>query len=983
MASVLYLSEAEFREAVDRCCELLDPILGVDLRKTAFSFSSDKNLNRGNANGSKSNGNSSARNGHHDRPMNRSNGHGIQEKGMRFSPSLAHPVVFVTEYALAHLLINWGIVPQAMMGHGVGEYVAATIANSLSLQDALRLVCVRARLIDKVALDDRLDEEELLSQVSENDSQEFAQLLRSVDAKAPGIPYISNISAKWITPEEASDPRYWSTQRHQSRRFNQGLDTVLQMKDAILLEIGRDSAFSSRINLRRDGDSKSRMVLPTLKAEHESKSDDAFLLATVANLWLSGVEIDWSSFYSREKRHRVTLPTYPFERQRYWIDISGKRCQLTATAQATTHDSGKKSNIADWFYVHGWKQSTPFISCPGAVNHPTGLRWMVLVNDNPLALRIVSELECRGEHVARVKTGKTFSMDDVNSYTINPAKKENYDLLLNELSVNGSLPNRVVDLWGVIRPEARHSRSELVNTIIDCGVRPLLHLIQALPKKNTEKTQVFVVANGMHKITGQETFIPETAILAGCCKALNQKHQSIVCRGMDIVLPQPGSTQEDDLIENLLVELTQERSDSIVAYRGDHRWMQNVEPLKLEPAADRLSRLRFGGVYLITGGLERIGLAIAQQLARTVAAKLVLIDNFELPSRTQWEPLLREDEFVEKEVSQKIWQILAMEEMGSEVLFINAEISNVEQMQGAVAQVFERFGEIHGVFHASGVSGVADSGAEAEGPEINILTTRVMGLIVLEDVVKNIPLDFLLLMSSLRSVSGGAPGGVQSCATSSYFDTFAHALCSRKRTVLSVNSEEWYWGPEEASEAQFLEQPMRPHDEREKSGIRYEEGIDALWRVLEAGLPQVVVSTQDLRVHAKNSTSSIIHPTRETVGRVSSTGLTLHPRPQLYKAYVAPTNELERKIVEIWQDLLGIDDIGIEDSFFELGGHSLSATRLFARMRKEFQISFSLRSIFELPTVASQSEMISALTWMDKDMEFQIASGNAIEGEIA
>jgi acyl carrier protein len=176
---------------------------------------------------------------------------------------------------------------------------------------------------------------------------------------------------------------------------------------------------------------------------------------------------------------------------------------------------------------------------------------------------------------------------------------------------------------------------------------------------------------------------------------------------------------------------------------------------------------------------------------------------------------------------------------------------------------------------------------------------------------------------------------------------------------------------------------MRPHDEREKSGIRYEEGIDALWRVLEAGLPQAVVSTQDLRVHAKNSTSSIIHPTRETVGRVSSTGLTLHPRPQLYKAYVAPTNELERKIVEIWQDLLGIDDIGIEDSFFELGGHSLSATRLFARMRKEFQISFSLRSIFELPTVASQSEMISALTWMDKDMEFQIASGNAIEGEIA
>jgi acyl carrier protein len=111
-----------------------------------------------------------------------------------------------------------------------------------------------------------------------------------------------------------------------------------------------------------------------------------------------------------------------------------------------------------------------------------------------------------------------------------------------------------------------------------------------------------------------------------------------------------------------------------------------------------------------------------------------------------------------------------------------------------------------------------------------------------------------------------------------------------------------------------------------------------------------------------------------------------YPRPILGSSYRAPSNEREQKVTEIWQELLGIDQIGVQDSFFELGGHSLLATQLFSRIRKEFKVSLSLRTIFEMPTIASQSEMIAALSWTDNAsslMESEMLAGEVIvEGEI-
>jgi acyl carrier protein len=155
--------------------------------------------------------------------------------------------------------------------------------------------------------------------------------------------------------------------------------------------------------------------------------------------------------------------------------------------------------------------------------------------------------------------------------------------------------------------------------------------------------------------------------------------------------------------------------------------------------------------------------------------------------------------------------------------------------------------------------------------------------------------------------------------------------------------------------------------------------MDAMSRALEYGLPQVVVSTQDLQMHiegSKNHTvSNILKEAKNLRGSQA-----LYPRPILGSSYVAPTNDRERKIAEIWQELLGVDQIGIQDSFFELGGHSLLATQLFSRIRKEFKVSLSLRSIFEMPTIASQSEMIAALSWTDPALGLAVVE--SLDGQV-
>jgi natural product biosynthesis luciferase-like monooxygenase protein/amino acid adenylation domain-containing protein len=361
MASNLYQHEPLFRAQIDRCSSLLSPQLGLDLRSILYP------------------------------PLETS---GATEEQLR-QTALAQPALFVVEYALAQLFIALGISPQAMLGHSLGEYVAACLAGVFSLEEALELMVVRGRLMQEMEagamLAVSLSEQDVQPLLSEHIAlaaingpsrcvlagpvhevanlekhlrgqaiacqqlhtshafhtpmmnpvaERIARHLRGMRLQPPQIPFISNLTGTWITPEDATNPDYWAQQLRQPVRMAQGLETLLD-GTRVLLEVGPGRTLSQLLQQQR-AKTPEQLVLTSLRHPSEQHEDLSMLCQTLGKLWLAGVEIDWASWYRGERRRRVALPSYPFERQRYWIaPPSSARNEASPDAAAKEHGASE------------------------------------------------------------------------------------------------------------------------------------------------------------------------------------------------------------------------------------------------------------------------------------------------------------------------------------------------------------------------------------------------------------------------------------------------------------------------------------------------------------------------------------------------------------------------------------------------------------------------------------------------------------------
>jgi NADP-dependent 3-hydroxy acid dehydrogenase YdfG/acyl carrier protein len=388
-----------------------------------------------------------------------------------------------------------------------------------------------------------------------------------------------------------------------------------------------------------------------------------------------------------------------------------------------------------------------------------------------------------------------------------------------------------------------------------------------------------------------------------------------------------------------MAELRTRSSDVVVAYRGSQRWVQCIEPVRLEAIPEEKFPLRQQGVYLITGGLGGIGMALATDLASRVRARLVLMGRTALPA--------------------KIRQVKRLEELGAEVLVLEADVTDRGQMQAVISQVREHFGDLHGVIHAAGVP--AGGLIQLKTPEMaaEILAPKVKGTLVLESVLKDLPLDFLVLCSSLTAIIG-ALGQVDYCAANTFLDNFAfyHTIQQRVQTI-SINWDTWQEVGMAVNSLKLYKNTLRQHAEVEKTllqqGILPQEGIDIFRRIISyRELSQVIVSTSDILARLRRVESFQFRERQDGDGGLAPplAASIENQRPNLQTPYVAPQNETQQQIADLWQKLLGIGKIGIHDNFIDLGGHSLLGMQLITRLRETFQVDISLRTLFEEPTVA-------------------------------
>ncbi len=970
MSQGLYEAEPLFREHVDRHAELLRPVLGLDLRDALYPSPADA------------------------------------EEASRLLQQtyVTQPALFVVEHALARLWMRWGVKPSAMIGHSVGEYVAACLAGVLPADDALLLVAERGRLMQqlppgrmlavqmserevndllppglalaavntpnscvvagaaeaveefKAALAEKGLDSQLLhtshafhSEMMEPILAEFAERVGRVKLSAPRVPFVSNVTGTWITAAEATDPRYWARHLRQTVRFAAGLGELLRESERILLEVGPGHTLSGYARQHPEKN-VSQVILNSMRHPREQRTDVETLLGALGKFWLAGGTVDWQGFNADEQRRRVTLPTYPFERKRFYVEPRPAARETTTSPRAALR---KKPTVAEWFYLPSWKRVPP----PAAkhAEPDSRPRWLFMSDEHGLGAELAARLAAAGGEVATVRAGERFTKVGERDYTIDPRRKEDYRALLGALAAERLTPERVVHMWGVGGDEENDADAgEAFTRAQELGLYSLIFMTQALSENATNPApRITVVTSNAQEVSDGDVVRPERATVLAACRVIPQEHPGIACRAVDVSLPAAGGKGRARLVEQLTAELAADDTDATVAYRGRHRWAQTFEPFEPPPADAPTTRLRERGVYLITGGLSGVALTLAGHLARIARARLVLTGRAGLPERGVWDAWLAEHA-EDDEVSRRIGRVRELEALGAEALVLRADVSDEAEMRAALEEAERRFGALDGVIH-----GAALNGSDVD-KEIASLTpadcerhfrVKARGLVVLEEVLRDREVDFCLVLSSISSILGGL-GFTAYAASNIFADALVQRLNQRGRdNWLSVNWDAWNFDGETDEK-----QSRAPAD----GGlwILPHEGAEAFGRVLSTpAASQVVVSTGDLRARLElwvtAASAAAAEPER------AAAAAELHARPELPNAYVAPENELEQEVADIWQELLGIRQVGTGDNFFDLGGHSLLATMVISRLRQSFGVELQLRDIFESPTVGGLSPVVA------------------------
>ncbi|HXU32424.1 MAG TPA: SDR family NAD(P)-dependent oxidoreductase, partial [Thermoanaerobaculia bacterium] len=858
MARELYRTEAVFRERVDRCAEILRPYLGLDLRTVLYPEGEERET-------------ASPPQGIDLRAMlGRSRDVGANGAAGRDpfgQTAISQPAVFVVNYALAGLWMSWGVRPWAMIGYSLGEYVAACLSGVMTLEDALMLVARRARLIQDTEpggmlavplaeaavlprlagrlslaaingpavsvvsgpvveieeLERRLAADGIRGQrlqathafhsgLLEPIRSSVAALVRQVELREPRIPFLSNLTGSWITPSQATDPDYWAAHMCETVRFEDGLQELLR-SGCVLLEVGPGQALSSSALQRREGDDPgSRVALPSLRHRFDAQSDLAFLLATLGKLWLAGVEIDWTAFRGAERRRRIPLPTYPFERRPYWIEARRRSAVPAAWA--------KRSDLGSWFFTPAWRR-TPLPQAAETATPPVG-DWLLFADERGLGDRLAARLRSAGARVVSVRRSDRFEPLGEESYALNPAAPAEYELLFEHLQAAGRMPSDVAHLWSL---DAAGQSAAEAETLLESGFYSLLFLAQAIGNAGSSAPlRVHAVSANACDVLGGELLHPLQATLLGPFRVLPQEYPNLACRLIDVDLEGP---EWEGLTAALVDEMNAEMGDARVAYRGRYRWVERFEPSPLPPVAAGPGRLRDRGVYLITGGLGGLGLAIAEHLARTVRARLVLLSRSGDPAGA------------------KAGRIAALKELGAEVLVVACDVADAAQLAAALGMARERFGAIHGVVHAAGVPGGGLTQRKGRGQAAAVLAPKVRGTLLLDEMLRGDSLDFLVLFSSSSSLTGGL-GEADYCAANAFLDAFAHRPAGRDGTfTVAVNWGPWQWDAWQDDLLQGLpELRERIRRMRSEFGIAFSEGCEAFARILEAPHSQVAVLPQ-------------------------------------------------------------------------------------------------------------------------------------------
>ena len=810
MAASLYRSDPGFRATVDEGLSVLAPEVNEEIRAAWFAdvTSSDKD------------------------PL--------------LLPSVQLPAILIVEVAIARMWIRAGVTPEALIGHSMGENAAACIAGVIAFSDAVRLVRLRGELFDGVAaggmlsvpmdeislramLPDALDLASVnapgLAVVSGRNADlaafadsladrdincvripidiaahsrmlepilpRWESFLRGLVLRAPQIPIISNVTGEQLTDAEAMDPMYWVRHLRSTVEFAKGMARLTQDPHRVYIEVGPGKTLSTLT--KAQGTVKPDQVINSLPHADEVCDDALYLLGAMARARVAGLAVETDVLCGSDgPRRHVQLPPYPFQHRRYFIEA-----QEPSGAQAADQPIVKEPDLARWGWRPVWKRSAPDYESGAEAVAQT---WLIFTSGEETET-VAKRLRGLGHRVVSVTIGDAYARKSETEHVLCPELGlSGYTSLFQNLEADGLLPTRIVHGW--LLGSATRAGLNTFHGIQDKGFYSLLNIAKALGDLSLAAgVHITILTRSVHRVADEAVVHPDQATIFGPGLVIPREFPDVTIRLVDLESgptaipvqrrlfsrPTPENVSLSDQSDLLWEDLLAAPQSEVVAYRRGKRWTRSYSRVALDAELATQAPLRKGGVYLFTGGLGDLATALARRLAQHYQACIVLVGRADLPPQSDWKTYRRQHRT--NGITKGLDAISSIESSGGEVLYCSADVTDAVSMREALSKAIERFGRIDGVFHAAGI---VDDGLVSEktiDSIENVLAPKMLGTAVLDEVLHDINVDFLMLFSSTSTVTAPA-GQVDYVAANAYLDAYANSVASRSdRRTISL-----HWG---------------------------------------------------------------------------------------------------------------------------------------------------------------------------------------------
>lgn len=663
---------------------------------------------------------------------------------------------------------------------------------------------------------------------------------------------------------------------------------------------------------------------------------DRELLGEICGLYIKGASVGWGKLYNKGLFHTVSLPTYPFEAKRCWIDIPD-------------YNNNTDPEVAEggYYYKNIWVREelpdTPQINGCGAV--------LVFKGNHKLSGELTAGLNENGRDIIEVELGDRFEKLGEYTYRVG-STQEDYNSLLNEIKER--TVTKVVHMFTLTCQNHIENLAELEERQ-KRGVYSLFYITKALLSSGINRNvDVVLISQYAGEVTGEEERIsPWNMPLFGLAKVVRLENANIMCRCID--------TDDYTVARSIMKEIRPDTGAYQVSYRKGIRYVEELKEYSTDSAEEKNVEIKEEGVYVITGGTGGMGIEISKYLATGKKVNIALLNRYEIPDRKCWNELIKNGGRKDKKTVQKINSIREIEALGVQVSYYSADISDFEKVSSIFTELKDRFGRINGIVHAAGIPGEGFLFNKDEKAFKDVLYPKVFGTWILELLTKDDDLDFFVCCSSVASIFPGK-GQSDYAAANAFLDSYAAYKHRQGKKAVTFNWVAWKDTGMAVDYGVNIDTSFK--------ALHTTRCIKAFDTVLNKNISRILVGEINygsdiilsLDIPNLKLPQTLRNAIEKTKENMKAYYKTKYKSLSLMGGGSDSNTELEEKLAQAYSEVLGLTEINIHDSFYEMGGDSITLNRLHSIIEIQYPGRIKLLDLFEYTSIYKLSRYIAGET---------------------